>query len=499
MNDLKGTAVRKAGRITITLTGYLQSSCFAAAIRDFYPGGNIQYLVDPGAAQVFVDEARKPNVQECSFALLPWTDTVVIPDKAHKSVQVFLNEKQTLTLTVQDADKGSGKYIVIALTGVGEGKHLGCSVLPEGSLFPAIYSQVFGPASRAECEQYVSANCGVRGGDPAGPLSVPASADAAAAAASDTAGVVAGAVTGLPLGRVTSVVAIRYGADLLIHVSGLTYGFGGRLIVERSPLDIFPPIFIVRESPCIVGNKQKAAPTTKPTVAAFAFPGAGSPEVVTIVDAAGHQGISVVEAVKADGAPAGDSAALGSGAGTGGAAAIQASKWTAVHNYQPTDPPHLTVRGVVTFPKPGFRLKLTPAVPQGINPQILLLNLSIMLPVEPLPGGPTDVEVSYVEQTAYPYTDVQINPLGEDVKVENVFCRAPGKLPAEPGRGHPCGLRQGSAGSSFPPPTSKRQDHPLIYGDQAAGTGTPADGGEWMSGTLTGLPNSMAGSRRRGR
>jgi hypothetical protein len=52
------------------------------------------------------------------------------------------------------------QYIVIALTVSAGDKHEGCRVLEEGSIYPAIYSQFYGPASREECEKWVAENCG---------------------------------------------------------------------------------------------------------------------------------------------------------------------------------------------------------------------------------------------------------------------------------------------------------------------------------------------------
>jgi len=48
--------------------------------------------------------------------------------------------------------KPGGRFIVIALTGSAGTKYQGCSVLPEDAQYTAIHSQVFGPASRGECE-----------------------------------------------------------------------------------------------------------------------------------------------------------------------------------------------------------------------------------------------------------------------------------------------------------------------------------------------------------
>ena len=54
-------------------------------------------------------------------------------------------------------------YIVIALAASTGKKHEGCKVIPHGEVYPAIYSQVFGPASQRECEKWENANCGKSG------------------------------------------------------------------------------------------------------------------------------------------------------------------------------------------------------------------------------------------------------------------------------------------------------------------------------------------------
>jgi hypothetical protein len=59
----------------------------------------------------------------------------------------------------KDAERLKG-YIVIALTASTGKKYEDCKVIPHGDLFPAIYSQVFGPASQKDCEKWTAANCG---------------------------------------------------------------------------------------------------------------------------------------------------------------------------------------------------------------------------------------------------------------------------------------------------------------------------------------------------
>lgn len=51
-------------------------------------------------------------------------------------------------------------YIVIALTESIGKKYGDCKVIPQGDVFAAIYSQVFGPASQKDCEKWAASNCG---------------------------------------------------------------------------------------------------------------------------------------------------------------------------------------------------------------------------------------------------------------------------------------------------------------------------------------------------
>ena len=58
----------------------------------------------------------------------------------------------------KDDDRERG-YIVIALTASTGKKYEDCKVIPHGDMYPAIYSQVFGPASQKDCEKWVAGNC----------------------------------------------------------------------------------------------------------------------------------------------------------------------------------------------------------------------------------------------------------------------------------------------------------------------------------------------------
>jgi hypothetical protein len=47
------------------------------------------------------------------------------------------------------------QYVVIQKLG-GEGP---CKIIPEGEPYPAIYTQVYGPASYDDCKAWVERNC----------------------------------------------------------------------------------------------------------------------------------------------------------------------------------------------------------------------------------------------------------------------------------------------------------------------------------------------------
>lgn len=94
--------------------------------------------------------------------------------------------------------------------------------------------------------------------------------------------------------------------------------------------------------------------------------------------------------------------------------------WKAVHNFMPPGPARLWVAGKCTFPTPGYKVTLKRAVPQGINPKILLLEKVVTRPTGPEPDVVTTIDVRFEEKTDTEYTDVQILPDGVTVKVENV-------------------------------------------------------------------------------
>ena len=87
----------------------------------------------------------------------------------------------------------------------------------------------------------------------------------------------------------------------------------------------------------------------------------------------------------------------------------------------PPGPPTLHVKGQCKFPTHGFKVTLKKAVPQGINPAILLLNKVVTPPSGPVIQTPQVVQVSYKQRVkAGQYKQVTILPDGKTLKVKIV-------------------------------------------------------------------------------
>lgn len=96
----------------------------------------------------------------------------------------------------------------------------------------------------------------------------------------------------------------------------------------------------------------------------------------------------------------------------------KSSNWKAWRNVVPGSGPTLHVTGEVTVPTGGYTAKLSPQIPQGINPQIYLLNL-IVTPPSPdqvVTQAFTTIKVKYEEKTKTNYTKVTILP--DDITVD---------------------------------------------------------------------------------
>lgn len=95
--------------------------------------------------------------------------------------------------------------------------------------------------------------------------------------------------------------------------------------------------------------------------------------------------------------------------------------WKAWEDQMPPGPPTLHVTGKCLFPKHGYKVRLKKAVPQGINPKILLLVKVVTPPSGPVIQVPQVVEVHYKQKvTKGQYTRVTILPEGKTIRVKIV-------------------------------------------------------------------------------
>ncbi len=97
------------------------------------------------------------------------------------------------------------------------------------------------------------------------------------------------------------------------------------------------------------------------------------------------------------------------------------SGWKAWQDSMPPGPSTIHVVGKCVFPTTGYKVKLTKAVPQGINPAILLLRLTITKPSGIVLPVIQKVEVRFRAKTKTKYTHVTILPDNVTVKVQQVM------------------------------------------------------------------------------
>jgi hypothetical protein len=94
------------------------------------------------------------------------------------------------------------------------------------------------------------------------------------------------------------------------------------------------------------------------------------------------------------------------------------SGWKAVLNIFPPGPGVLRVTGKCLFPTHGFKVTLKEAVPQGINPAILLLNKIVKPPTGVVIQTPEVVSVVFTKKTKTKYQKVTILPGGPTIPVQ---------------------------------------------------------------------------------
>jgi hypothetical protein len=100
-------------------------------------------------------------------------------------------------------------------------------------------------------------------------------------------------------------------------------------------------------------------------------------------------------------------------------ASIDTTGWYAWLNRMPPGPASFHITGVVLLPTPGYDVRLVPAVPQGINPKDLILDLEVTPRPGYWPEVVTRVSVRYDQSpTGVEYTSVLVRePDGDAVQV----------------------------------------------------------------------------------
>jgi hypothetical protein len=97
--------------------------------------------------------------------------------------------------------------------------------------------------------------------------------------------------------------------------------------------------------------------------------------------------------------------------------------WAAWLNTMPgTGPWKLHVKGTLQMPTPGFTLTLKESSPQGIDADVLLLDLIVTPPGSDMivPQMITEEEVRFEKPTEIEYKRVTILPDGPDIAVDIV-------------------------------------------------------------------------------
>jgi hypothetical protein len=94
--------------------------------------------------------------------------------------------------------------------------------------------------------------------------------------------------------------------------------------------------------------------------------------------------------------------------------------WSAAQALYSLTPPTLSVKGKCTFPTHGYQVRLEEAVPQGINPSILLLRKIVTPPSGIVIQVPQTIDVSFLKKTKMLYTHVTILPEVTTIEVKQV-------------------------------------------------------------------------------
>jgi hypothetical protein len=202
-----------------------------------------------------------------------------------------------------------------------------------------------------------------------------------------------GRMSEFPLAQLRSASAFCFRDRLFICAEGQADGAGSQLFVRRSYNKIFPREFFLYAIPGNPGTVPNAPPVTVATIASYFDRG----DVVDEIQVTHAGGSTIVPVgVATDGDVQECSAVCGD--------------WIAIQNMMPGASPNLHVKGTLLMPTPGYTLTLRLHEPQGINPAILLLVLTITPPTGIVPQLVTPTPVEYRADIARPLTEVSILP-----------------------------------------------------------------------------------------
>lgn len=103
--------------------------------------------------------------------------------------------------------------------------------------------------------------------------------------------------------------------------------------------------------------------------------------------------------------------------------------WRATQDRQPPPPYTLLVEGTPSLPTPAHTPVLKRAEPQGVNPRVLILNLTAIAPAYPAPQVVTPAPVRYDERSGREYDQVAIRSTVATAADETIDVHVIGREP----------------------------------------------------------------------
>ena len=153
MFELDGSALQRKEVVEVTVHGLLASPRHRATLRN---GGE---PVEPGVASVHLEETIEPGPILVGMAV-PWLDQIRLREGDWRRVIVQVKNREALELPVLPL---STTWKVVAYGRASQGQHAGASVIPAEAQTPSFAHDVFGPASRDDCDAWAFTTCNVSG------------------------------------------------------------------------------------------------------------------------------------------------------------------------------------------------------------------------------------------------------------------------------------------------------------------------------------------------